>query len=147
MTDHRNRQVVTALALIGAFIAAYLLLYKLGVFGTIACGEGSCETVQNSPWAYFLGVPVAGWGLVGYLGIFLTALLGSQPRFAEERWVAIALLALTGVAVLFSGYLTWLEEFRIHAWCWWCVTSAVIAVLTFGFSLPEIGKIRRGSAA
>lgn len=138
----KNRMVVAALALTGTFVAAYLLLYKLGVFGTIICGDSGCETVQASPWAYFLGIPVAGWGLAGYLAIFVTAFLGTQPRFAADRRVSIALLGLTGVAFLFSVYLSVLEEFVIGAWCQWCIVSAVIATLAFGFSVPEARKLR-----
>lgn len=137
-----NRMVVSALALIGVLISAYLFLYKVGAFGTIACGTGGCETVQNSPWAYFLGIPVAAWGLAGYLAMFVSAFLGTHPRFADRRWVSWALLAVTGVAFLFSIYLSVLEEFVIHAWCQWCIASAVVATLAFGFSLPEIGRLR-----
>ena len=143
MIDVRNRMVVAAVALIGVFVAAYLLLYKLGAFGSILCGTGGCETVQNSPWAYFLGIPVAAWGLVGYLAILGIALAGVQPRLADARWVSIGLLGLTGLAFLFSIYLSVLEEFVIHAWCQWCIASAVLSVLAFGFSLPEVRRIRR----
>ena len=134
--------VVTALALIGVFVATYLLLYKVGAFGTILCGDGGCETVQNSPWAYFLGLPVAAWGLAGYLAIFVTAFLGTHPRFADQRWIPYALIALTGAAFLFSLYLSYLEEFVIHAWCQWCIVSAIISTLAFGFSLPEVRRVR-----
>lgn len=143
MTGTANRMVVTALALIGAFVAAYLLLYKLGAFGTILCGDSGCETVQNSPWAYFFGVPVAAWGLAGYLAILVTAFLGTHPRFADRRWVSFGLLFLTGAALLFSIYLSYLEEFVIHAWCMWCIVSAILSTVAFGFSLPEIGRLRK----
>lgn len=145
MTDTRSRMALATVALIGVFVAAYLFLYKIGVFGVIACGDGGCETVQNSPWAYFLGVPVAAWGLVGYIAIFVTAFLGTMPRFADARWVSWGLLVLTGAAFGFSIYLSILEEFVIHAWCRWCIGSAIIAVLAFGLSLPELRKLRRGA--
>jgi uncharacterized membrane protein len=141
--DVRNRRVVAVVALIGAFVATYLLLYKLGAFGSILCGTGGCETVQNSPWAYFLGVPVAAWGLVGYVAILGLALTGTQPQFADSRFVSVGLLALTGLALLFSVYLSFLEEFVIHAWCQWCIVSAILSVLAFAFSLPEIRRLRR----
>ena len=133
---------MAVLALVGVFVAAYLFLYKIGAFGVIACGTGACETVQNSPWAYFLGIPVAAWGLAGYIAIFAAAFLGTHPRFAERRWVSYALLAFTGLAFLFSVYLSVLEEFVIHAWCRWCIVSAIISTLAFGFSLPEIRKLK-----
>lgn len=146
--DLRNRMVVAVVALMGAFVSAYLLLYKLGAFGSLLCGTGGCETVQNSPWAYFLGAPVAAWGLVGYLTILGVAMLGIQPRFAGAPWISAALLALTALAVAFSIYLSVLEEFVIHAWCQWCIVSAVLSALAFGFSYPELRRLRgpRGGA-
>ncbi|MGK7313346.1 MAG: vitamin K epoxide reductase family protein [Candidatus Longimicrobiales bacterium M2_2A_002] len=141
-----NRMVVAALALIGVFIAAYLFLYKVGAFGSIACGTGGCETVQNSPWAYFLGIPVAAWGLVGYIAIFVSAFLGTRPSFADRRWTSWTLLLFTGLAFLFSIYLSVLEELVIHAWCQWCIASAVVSTLAFGFALPEVSRLRRAGS-
>jgi uncharacterized membrane protein len=141
---HANRQVVAAVALIGVFVATYLLLYKLGAFGSLLCGTGGCETVQNSPWAYFLGVPVAAWGLAGYLAILVLALLGTRPALADARWISWGLLLFTGMAVAFSVYLSYLEEFVIHAWCQWCIASAVLSVLAFVASIPEVRRVRSG---
>ena len=141
---YRNRQIVAAVALIGVFIATYLLLYKLGAFGAILCGTGGCETVQNSPWAYFLGIPVAAWGLAGYLAILVLALLGTGDGFGGTRWISWGLLLLTGIAVAFSAYLSYLEEFVIHAWCQWCIASAVLSVAAFAAALPEVRRLRSG---
>ena len=55
--------LIALLALVGALIAAYLTLYKVGVIGELVCQVGSCERVNSSRWAVFLGVPVAAWGL------------------------------------------------------------------------------------
>lgn len=144
MIDVRNRMVVATVALVGVFVSTYLLLYKLGFLGTVVCGTGACETVQNSPWAHFLGVPVAAWGLLGYLAILVVAMAGTRDGLAGDRRVSIALLALTGLAFAFSVYLSVLEEFVIHAWCRWCIFSAVLATIAFGFSLPELRRARRG---
>jgi uncharacterized membrane protein len=142
-----NRMVVATLALIGVFVSIYMLLYKLGAFGTIACGASSdCAVVQASPYAYFLGIPVAAWGVVGYLAIFGLALAGTRPGFGTDRRIAAGILALTGGAFLFSLYLSFLEEFVIGAWCRWCIASALLATLAFLFTLPEIRRIRRGRA-
>lgn len=143
MTGPLNRMVVAAVALVGVFVATYLLLYKLGFIGSVLCGTGACETVQSSPWAFFLGVPVAAWGLAGYLAILGVAMAGTDPRFADRPWISAALLGLTGLAVVFSLYLSYLEEFVIHAWCRWCVVSAILSAVGFGFSLPEVGRLRR----
>ena len=55
-----KRMLVALVALAGVFVASYLTLYKLGYIGTLACAVGSCETVQTSKWATFLGVTAFG---------------------------------------------------------------------------------------
>src|SRR5690606_32369876 len=74
-----NRMVMAVLALIGVLISIYMLMYHLGLLGSIMCGTGGCETVQNSPWASFLGVPVPLLGLFGYGALLAAALLGLRP--------------------------------------------------------------------
>ena len=119
------------LSLSGVFVSAYLYLYKLGKIGSLACGAGGCEIVQLSRWSRFLGVEVALIGLVGYVGLLALALAGLQPRLSNNRGVAVALCAASGVGLLFALYLTYLELFVIHAMCRWCVASAVIIALVF----------------
>ena len=141
-----HRMAIAVLALAGLLVAFYLLLYKINVLSTIACGTGGCETVQSSPWAVFLGIPVPGWGVLGYLTILALAIAGLQPAFAEHRAVAGLLLANAAIAFGFSAYLTGVEAFLIHAWCRWCVVSAIIATLIFLLSLREIPLAFRSSS-
>ena len=129
--------VIALLALIGFFVALYLTLYKFGVIGELNCTVGSCETVNTSRYATFLGLPVAAWGAGAYAVLLALALLGLQDRFAMSRAISLALVALSGWSVLFSGWLTYLELFVIHAICVWCVTSAVIVALIFVASLVD----------
>jgi uncharacterized membrane protein len=117
---------IALLSLLGVFVSAYLYLYKIGKIGSLACGAGGCEAVQLSRWSSFLGVDVALLGLIGYLGLLGLALAGLRQDLTGRRGVAVALLAASGVGVLFAGYLTYLELFVIHAICFWCVSSAVI---------------------
>jgi uncharacterized membrane protein len=133
--------VAATLALAGFFVALYLWLWKLGVVGSLVCGPGgSCEYVQSSPQSVFLGVPVALVGVVGYLAVFVIGLTGAQPRWAERRGPTIVLAILSGVGVLFSAYLTYLEAAVLHAWCRWCLGSAGIISAIFVVSL--VGMIR-----
>ena len=123
------------IALIGVFVSLYLTLYKLGYIGTLACGTGGCETVQLSRWGDFLGVPVAGWGVVYYVAVLALATAGVQERFAGSRRLTTALLVVTGWGLLFTLWLTYLELFVIHAICRWCVGSATMTVLLFALAL------------
>lgn len=119
------------LSLVGLFVAAYLYLYKIGRIGNLVCGAGGCETVQLSEWSRFFGIEVALIGAVGYLVMLAVAVAGLQPGLAARRWPAQLLLLLSGGALVFSAYLTYLELYVIHAICRWCVVSAVIVLLIF----------------
>ncbi|MBA3580737.1 MAG: vitamin K epoxide reductase family protein [Gemmatimonadaceae bacterium] len=130
-----RRMVVAALALAGIFVALYLTLYKLGAIGELSCQVGSCETVNSSPWAVFLGAPVAAWGIGFYAVTFVVAMAGLQGRFADSRRLSLVLVLLSGFGVAFSGWLTYLELFVIHAICQWCVVSAVLVLAIFLVSL------------
>lgn len=138
-----TRRMLTALvALVGLFLALYLTLYKAGVIGTLACGAGSCDTVQLSRWATFLGLPVAAWGTGYYALVFALAFAGVQDRWAASRGLALATLLVTGWGVLFSVWLTYLELFVIEAICRWCVVSAILAVVLFGLALWDWRALR-----
>ena len=129
---------VALLSVTGLFIATYMYLYKIGKIGTLACGTGACETVQLSPQARFLGVEVALIGVIGYAVMLGLALLALQPRYAGQSWPARLLAVLALGALLFTGYLTYLELFVIHAICRWCVGSAVIVLLIFTFTMRDL---------
>jgi len=135
--------VIAAVALAGLFPAMYLWLYKLGVVGTLSCKIGGCEKVNTSPYAMLLGQPVALWGVLYYILLFAVALAGTSERYAADRRVSIALVTLTGWGVLFSGYLTYLEAAVIHAWCQWCVVSAILVCIMFALSVVELRAGRK----
>ena len=79
-----HRMTAAVLSLIGFFISAYLYLYKIGRIGTLACGTGGCETVQQSTWSRFAGVEVALIGLVGYAGLLAVSLVALVLIFVPE---------------------------------------------------------------
>ncbi len=121
---------VSLLALVGLFVSVYLLLYHMGFYGVLACGAGSCETVQASKYAKFLGVSVPAWGVGWYGAVFALALLQQAGRAESSlpgRLLAVAALGGLG----FSIYLTAVELLILHAVCLWCVVSAVLAVGIF----------------
>ena len=149
ITELGRRRAIVLLALAGLFLSIYLFLYALGFYGELACGAGgSCDLVQGSQWARFLGFPVAGWGVGWYAAVLSAAILGatsSEGRgpAALARWVSPALAVMSTGGIVFSGYLTALELWVIHAFCRWCVASAVITLAIFVLSLPEFSRLRR----
>jgi uncharacterized membrane protein len=132
-----RRMGAAALSLAGILVSAYLLLYKHGAIGALACGDGGCETVQLSRYSAFLGVDVALIGLVGYAALLGVSLLGLQPAWQGRRYVGTLLTVLSGAGVGFAVYLSYLELFVIHAICRWCVASAVIITLIFLLALLD----------
>ena len=140
-TPPKNRMAVALLSLIGLLVAVYMLAYALGLTGPVICGIGDCEAVQNSPFSRIGPFPVAGFGVAGYLVLMALAFMGLQPSFQESRMVSLGLLCGGVIGVAFSAYLTYLEAFVIHAWCQWCIASAIIMVLAFLASLPELKRL------
>jgi len=129
--------IVGALALAGFFVALYLLLYKLGMIGALNCSVGSCETVNTSKWATFLGLPVAAWGVAFYAGLLALGLVSVQERYASSKGMSQALVLYSGAGLIFSTWLTYLELFVIHAVCQWCVVSAVIVLVIFATTVLD----------
>lgn len=140
-----NRMAVALLSLVGLLVSLYMLSHSLGLGGPLVCGVGDCGTVQASKYAWVGPVPVSGIGALGYAALLVVALLGLQTRFTSSSRVAVLLLVGTAVGVAFSAYLTYLEAAVIHAWCQWCVVSAVIITLCFLASLPELRRTRGSS--
>jgi uncharacterized membrane protein len=139
--------IVAMLSLAGIFVALYLLLYKIGLIGALTCSIGSCETVNTSKWATFLGLPVAGWGVAWYVGMFVIALVSTGERFAQSASVSLVLLLVAGAGLLFSLYLTYLELFVIHAICQWCVVSAIIVTIIFVVTVMEYRDTKADTSA
>ena len=129
---------IAVLALVGLFLSLYLLLYKLGVYGTLTCtGGGSCAFVQASVYADFLGVPVAGWGTGWYGAVLVSSLAGLRGRFASSPWPGRLLGVLAAGGFLFTVYLTAVELFVLEAICTWCVASAVLVAAIAGLVARE----------
>ncbi|MGE5800818.1 MAG: vitamin K epoxide reductase family protein [Gemmatimonadota bacterium] len=136
----RYRQAIALLALVGLFVALYLWLHALGLGGPLKCGTGGCETVQASQYAVLFGVPVAFYGVVGYLAILAAALVALRAAaLLEPKWNQL-LVGLATVGVLFTAYLTYLELFVIHAICRWCVGSAIIMTVIWILALLSLRK-------
>ena len=139
MSGETRLRGIALLALIGLFVALYLLLYSLGFYGQLLCGPGSCDTVQTSEYALFFGQPVSAWGAAWYAAILGLSFLALGPTRDRPRGfrAVVRLLALSAaVGLLFSAYLTAVELFVIHAVCMWCVISAVLTLLIFALAQP-----------
>jgi uncharacterized membrane protein len=139
--------VGATLALVGLLVSLYLWLWKIGVLGSIVCFNDGCETVQLSQHSEAFGIPVAFFGVAGYLVLLIVSLVGLQPRWAERPEPTLAVVAGSALGVAYSAYLTYLEAAVIHAWCQWCVISAVIITAIFVTALAGLRNLRRSFRA
>jgi uncharacterized membrane protein len=113
--------IVVALSAAGLVVSGYLTWLKWAGGGASFCIAGSsCDIVQASRYATFLGVPTALWGGVLYIAIGALGWLG----LAANRWLAAFLLAAAGAG--FSLYLTYLSLFVIGGACVYCLASGAI---------------------
>lgn len=118
---------IPILLLLGIGIAGYLAYVEVYETSAICGPVGNCNAIQQSPYARLFGVlPVGVLGVLGYLAILGTWVIGQVSRDEIARWAKRAAFALALVGVLFSLYLTFLEPFVIGAVCAWCLSSAVI---------------------
>jgi uncharacterized membrane protein len=116
------------LTVLGLAVSAYLAWIKL-TGSTAACGPiGDCESVNNSRYAEIGGVPIALFGMAGYLALLVVLAIDRRQGALSE----IARLAAFGVSLvgtLYSAYLTYIEVAVLKAICPYCVVSAVAMTL------------------
>ena len=122
-----------ALAAAGLVLAAELALIHLRVHTDPAyrsfCAisrEVSCDSVAESPYSVFLGLPVAVWGVLGYLAMGLLAGWGLVARRPHSRWPAGLLLLLTSLSALVSIVLAGISELAVRSLCLLCAASWLV---------------------
>lgn len=129
---------LAGLSLAGTLDALYMLAYEEGHIDSLKCpffGEG-CNIVGRSEHARHFGVPNAAVGAVGYAG--MAALSLWKGRWQNRALAGIA-LAATGA----GAFLTWEQKTKVRAWCFWCLSSAVLNVALAALSLTPSGTPRR----
>jgi uncharacterized membrane protein len=141
MARGRPALVLGGFALVGLAIALYLSANELA--GTVAAclPGGGCETVAQSQYSHWFGIPVAYFGVV-FSGV-LIALVAAWWRAGDGRFL-LAGYALGLVGVVLELYLVYLELFVIHAICAWCVAYG--ATIVFGWIALVIVQRRANRA-
>jgi len=83
--------------------------------------EVNCDVVLSSEYASFLGVPVAAWAVLTYLGIAIAALGVVRTQRASRRRQLVTALFAAGVwSVVFSLYLLAVSLFVLGTMCLLC---------------------------
>jgi uncharacterized membrane protein len=132
---------VPVLAVVGVGVASYLSFVEMTGARAVCGPVGDCNTVQQSPYARLLGVPIGVLGVGGYVAMVVAWVMGAigRVRLRNGARVALWVMALGGTA--FSMYLTFLEPFVIGATCAWCLSSAVIVTLILVAATPPAALV------
>jgi uncharacterized membrane protein len=119
---------MTALALVGIAVAFYdsYVIYNGQLLWCPPPVDG-CNEVAASPYARIFGLPVGYYGVVYYLYMLGLAVLLAFDRGSPALSWGTVLYAALGVA--FSLYFMVLQASYIHAFCIYCLISAVTTVL------------------
>jgi uncharacterized membrane protein len=122
--------LMLVLALVGVCVAFYDA-YALYNGQALWCPPpiSGCNEVANSPYARIFSLPVGYYGVVYYLYMFgLAALLAFDP---SSRGLRFAAVGYSGLGPCFSIYFLYLQIVFIHAFCIYCLISAITTFLLF----------------
>lgn len=119
------------LAAVGVCVASVVTFAHYGN-KVMPCGAGSaCDALAMRPESKWFGIPVAAFGLVAYLVLFVLAALRAMawPKFGPMAskvgfWIS-------GVGFAISGFLVYSLLVQLQLKCDWCFASAATMTLTF----------------
>ncbi len=120
--DNRRFYVAIAiLAVIGILLSAVSLQRHYAKSESKFCDVATkfnCDIVNRSEFSTFMGIPVAGIGVVGYAVLLALATMSRVRRSTPNLLLALALAGF-----VFALYLTYIEGFVLDVWCILCLGS------------------------
>lgn len=140
-------RIIQLLAVPGLLISFYLWLFHNGDLVAVCAPSGwdDCGLVSgpDAPFSSVGPVPVAAIGFTGYGLIFVLIWLRHWIAVVED-YLPELLVGVTTLALLFSLYLTGLELWVIHAFCRYCIVSAIVVVIMFMLSMSYLREVNNG---
>jgi uncharacterized membrane protein len=126
---------VVFLTLVGLIVSLYLSYSHYRVYTDIGyksfCALSkaiNCDTVSQSAYSIFLGLPVPVWGIVGYI-FFLLFLLFAKNKDAGNKRVWTLLFLIAAAFTLYSIALAAISTFYIHSYCIMCLVLYAVNLL------------------
>ncbi len=126
--QRNSRTILSVLSGLGVLLTTYLTLNKLLDQPAAFCaGGGGCDLVLDSRWSVFLGIPTAAWGLLGFLTVFLLAILPDTLAILK-KWRWPGLFALSCSMVAFEFYMGYLMAVELQQACLYCITAILLVI-------------------
>jgi protein-disulfide isomerase/uncharacterized membrane protein len=121
--------VILILTLCGIVVSGYLSVSHYRVYTDIdyssfcAISKSiNCDTVSQSPYSIFWGIPVPIWGVIGYIFLLATLLLSFNTK--SGKIIIFHTLFLIGILFsIISIFLGILSAVKIHSYCLMCIVT------------------------
>ena len=88
----------------------------------------NCDTVSQSTYSIFLGMPVPVWGIIGYLFLLLFLPFAKNKDSGNKRVWTLLFLVAAGFT-LYSIILAFISTFYIHSYCIMCLVLYAVNLL------------------
>ncbi|HVS71377.1 MAG TPA: vitamin K epoxide reductase family protein [Phycisphaerae bacterium] len=134
------RRALIILSFLGLVLSSYLSYHFLSGASVIGCSATSaCDAVLSSRFSSIAGVlPVSGLAAGAYLALFFaTFFIGPSTPPADRRLAWAAILLLAAAAAGGALWFIFVQEFLLHAFCPWCMTTHIISLLLFALALAK----------
>ena len=137
--DKRLKQVIIVLTVLGVLVSIYMTIYKVTNNESMCIGSGGCSIVNASGYSSVRGIPVAVFGVLGYLSILALLYLETKPGFFQTNG-SMLLFTVTLTGFLFTVWLVYVEVALIKAYCPFCITSQISMTLIFILTVIRVLK-------
>ena len=148
------------ISLVGAVVSGYLVFHYAEMRSGVSVEPSfcsispafDCDRVAKSEYSHFLGIPVASYGLVYYLG-FLTYLLlglrGAEPADSPEaaarrRRLSAAHFFISSLSLPITVALFLISKLLIGALCLMCMVLYAVNIALFAVSACAPDRERQG---
>ena len=138
--------IIALLSTIGLVDTGSITLKNWGLFNSLSCPgiKNGCETVLNSPWGTLfennqINIPLSLAGVITYssilvLSIFLSLnIISPKEKLNKLLWWLIFLISCA--SSVFSFLLLNIMFFKIKAYCFFCILSAILSISIFIISM------------
>ncbi len=120
--------IAACIALAGLADATYLTVVALTGEAAACSGSTGCMEVLGSPYAKIAGFPVAALGLAGYFGAFTFAVFSAFGYLRTRKFFALTVWVMFAMTL----WLLYVQAFKLHAFCRYCLFSAALVFLLAG---------------
>lgn len=130
---------ILVFSIIGFADSLYLTI-KYYFNSTINCSifEG-CDLVTMSDYSAILGVPVAIFGMIFYVSIFIFGFLYLRSK---KKGLIVSLFGLASIGFLISMWLVYVQAFILKTFCFYCLISALLSTILFILSIIMMIKYK-----